>query len=117
MTGGISSSLTALTAYGAKLHVAANNAANANTKGFKHSRVTPIEGVPRGVRAVVERIGAPGPQVPAEASRGPAIEELSNVDLGQEMTDVLLAQRAFEINAQVLRTQDETLGTLLDIIR
>jgi flagellar hook protein FlgE len=117
MTGGISSSLTALTAFGTKLHVTANNVANANTKGFKYSRVTPVEGVPQGVRAVVERIGSPGPQVPVESSQGPAIEELSTVDLGQEMADMILSQRAFEANVHALRTQDEAVGTLLDIIR
>lgn len=117
MTSGISSSLTALTAFGTKLSVTANNVANIHTKGFKSSRVTPVEGVPQGVRAVVERIGAPGPQILDESPQGPVLVELSNVDIGQEMVELLLAQRALQLNARALKVQDEAIGSLLDIIR
>lgn len=41
--------------------------------------------------------------------------EGSNVDLGREMVEQILATRTFQFNAAAFRANDETLGTLLDI--
>jgi flagellar basal-body rod protein FlgG len=36
--------------------------------------------------------------------------ELSNVDLSKEMTDMIMAQRAFELNSRAMKTADEMWG-------
>lgn len=58
-----------------------------------------------------------GIEVPAEKPylvQDPTIRqgyvELSNVDLTQEMTDMIVAQRAFEMNSKAMKTADEMWG-------
>jgi flagellar basal-body rod protein FlgC len=48
---------------------------------------------------------------------GPALVELSNVDLGEETVNQILAQRGFEANISTLKTADDMLGTILDMKR
>lgn len=43
--------------------------------------------------------------------------EMSNVDIGEEMVNMLLAQRAFEFNLKSIKTADEMLASVLDILR
>lgn len=43
--------------------------------------------------------------------------ESSNVEIVQEMTDMIAAQRAYEINARAVRAADETMQTTNDLIR
>jgi len=43
--------------------------------------------------------------------------EGSNVDLGQEFTNMILAQRGFEANAKVITTSDELLQDLVNLKR
>ena len=41
--------------------------------------------------------------------------EGSNVDLGQEFTNMIIAQRGFEANAKVITTSDELLQDLVNL--
>ena len=43
-----------------------------------------------------------------------AIEE-SNVDLTQELVNMIVAQRAYQANAQTIKTQDQVLQTLVNL--
>lgn len=43
--------------------------------------------------------------------------EMSNVDLIDEMTDLLLAQRAYQLNARLIQTADQILETINNIRR
>jgi flagellar hook protein FlgE len=43
--------------------------------------------------------------------------EGSNVDLGQEFTDMIVAQRGFEANAKIITTSDEMLSDLVNLKR
>lgn len=43
--------------------------------------------------------------------------EMSNVDLGAEMTDLIIDQRGFQANSKVITTSDEMLQTLRDLKR
>ena len=43
--------------------------------------------------------------------------EMSNVDLGQEFTNMIIAQRGFEANAKVITTSDELLQDLVNLKR
>jgi len=44
--------------------------------------------------------------------KGQAVEK-SNVDMGQEMVKMIVAQRTYQANAQTIRTQDQVLQTLI----
>ena len=56
-----------------------------------------------------------GPVDPA-ATAGPA-QGAESTDLPGAMVDMLMAQRAFSAQLRVLKTADEMIGTLLDLVR
>ncbi len=118
MLNGIPASLSGLSALGKKHQVAANNVANAQTDGFKKSRTELVEApAPAfGVEAQVRQSETPGPEAFEDTSQGKQLVQQPNVDLGEEMANLLVAQRAFEMNVAALRAQDESVGTLMDII-
>ena len=43
--------------------------------------------------------------------------EMSNVDLAQEFTNLIIAQRGFQANSRVITTTDQMLQDLVDIKR
>ncbi len=43
--------------------------------------------------------------------------EMSNVDLSQEFTNLILAQRGFQASSKVITTSDDILQTLIDMKR
>jgi len=62
------------------------------------------------------------PQIgePATGNRGtiaPSTLEMSNVDLAQSFTDMILAQRGFQVNARVITTSDQILQELVSLKR
>ncbi len=57
---------------------------------------------------------------PAGGSRGQLLSgslEMSNVDLAQEFTNLIIAQRGFQANSRVITTSDQMLQDLVDIKR
>ncbi|MCX5590551.1 flagellar hook protein FlgE [Alcaligenes endophyticus] len=46
--------------------------------------------------------------------KGQAVEE-SNVDMGQELVNMIVAQRTYQANAQTIKTQDQMLQTLVTL--
>jgi len=58
-------------------------------------------------------ISAPGTGNLGELQGG-ALEE-SNVDLTQQLVDMITAQRAYQANAQTIKTQDQMLSTLVNL--
>jgi flagellar basal-body rod protein FlgC len=115
MMPAIHTALSGLSAVGKAIGVTAHNLANANTDRFKKSRTQFQEALGGGVQATVHQDNSPGPEVLRDSSQGPTIVELSNVDLGGELVDLMIAQRAFQANLKVLGTADQTLGSILDI--
>ena len=57
--------------------------------------------------------GAPG-QGKFGILRSGALEE-SNVDLTQELVNMMTAQRAYQANAQTIKTQDQIMSTLVNL--
>jgi flagellar hook protein FlgE len=108
-------SLSALSAFRKKMDVTANNIANVLTDEFKKSRVTFEDASPGGVAAVIDRVETQG--VPKETIRDDHTElvESSNVDLGEELTDIIPTQTAYSANLKTLKAQDEMMGSLLNI--
>jgi flagellar basal-body rod protein FlgC len=100
-----SHSLSALDAFGKKMAVIANNVAN-------------IQSAPvNGVSVQISQVETPGHLRLAEEDGKMVEKEMSNVDPAQEISLSLLTKRYYQANLKVLNTNDEMLGSLLDIIQ
>ncbi|MDK9709190.1 MAG: flagellar basal body protein [Desulforhopalus sp.] len=115
MISAYSSALTALQAFGTKVQSGANNIANANTDGFRKTRVTMAEQQPQGVRATVDQVNTPGASVFQETSGGPDLVELSNVEMSSEIPEMSLSSQFYKANLKTIETVNDMTGTLLDI--
>jgi flagellar basal-body rod protein FlgC len=115
MISAIHTALSGLAAIGKQIEVIANNVANVNTEGFKKSKTEFVEIPTGGVLPVVEKDDSSGPTVLRDTAGNRTMVELSNVDLGEEAVQQIVAQRSFEANLQTLRTGDALLGSILDI--
>ena len=80
----------------------AHNVANVNTDGFVPDRVNAAAIKDSGVRTSIERTAPKSlPETPREAV-------FSQTDLPTEMTNLLMAKRAYQANAKVIETGDES---------
>jgi len=111
----MSSAVSAINAFEKRMGVTSNNVANSQSYGFKKSRADLEEGENGAVEVEISQVNTPGPLVTVEESGTPVIQETSNVDLSEEIPQAVLTQRGFEANLKVLKTEDEVLGSLLDI--
>jgi flagellar basal-body rod protein FlgC len=107
--------LSALRAFGLKFQVTANNIANVNTDGFKKSRADLKDNHPAGVEAVITRIDTPGYLKPAEDG-SLEMRESSNVELEEELVGLIGTSRAYLANIKALKREEETIGSVLDLI-
>jgi flagellar basal-body rod protein FlgC len=89
MISAYQSGLSALQAFGTKIQSNSNNIANANTEGFKKTRVTLAETAPQGVKA--------------------------NVELSSEIPEMNLNSRFYQANLKTIETVNDMTGTLLDL--
>ncbi len=115
MSVSFNTSASALQAYGGSQAVTANNIANVNTDGFDKQRAMMQEQEPAGVSMEVETVESQGAIRIDDTDAGQEQVETSNVDLNEEMPQMIENQRSFEANTKVIKTQDQMLGTLLDI--
>ena len=115
MISAYQSGLSALQAFGTKIQSNSNNIANANTEGFKKTRVTLAESVPQGVQANVEKINTPGTTVSQETGAATDLVELSNVELSSEIPEMNLNSRFYQANLKTIETVNDMTGTLLDL--
>jgi flagellar basal-body rod protein FlgC len=91
-----------------RLSVSANNVANADTPGFKASRVDTVELSGGGVQTVISRDNSAGPANP-DGSEG------SNVDLAAEQVAMVRDATYYAANAAVVKVANRMLGSLLDM--
>lgn len=96
---------TGMRAAEALFDAAANNIANADTPGYR-SMQPQLSALPGGGVAVTGVTRSPG------AGSDP---QLSNVDLGEELSTMLVASGAYDANAKVMSEQMRMQGALLDI--
>ena len=61
------------------------------------------------------QFGAPGTGAMGAIAGG--MLEMSNVDLSQEFTNLIVAQRGFQANARIITTSDEVLQELANLKR
>ena len=111
------STLSAIKAFGVKMGVTANNIANVQTEEFKKSRATLVEGPRENVAVEITQSDTPGPIVVEVTDDQYTEREMSNVDLAEEIPQTMIAQRGYEANLATLRTQDEMLKSIIDIIK
>jgi len=112
-----SSALAALRAISTKVDATAHNVANVETEGYKKTRVTIEENQAGEPAARAEKINTPGPLVQKQATDG-SIEmvEMSNVELTEEIPNLALSRRFYQANLKTVQTEDQMLGSLMDII-
>jgi flagellar hook protein FlgE len=116
MTLSTNSHLSALSAFGKKMGVIAHNVANGYTEAFKRSRALLIEGPNQSVHVEISRSGSPGyPGVdsPNNSTDG---KEPSNVDLAEEIPQAILVHNGYSANLKAIKTRDEMIGMVLDIL-
>lgn len=109
------SALSALNAFSTRVNSNANNIANANSEGFKRTRVNLASTETGGVRPVVEKIDAPGTTILLEGSSGLEEVELSNVELSREIPEMNLNSTLYKANLKTLQVADEMTGSLLNL--
>lgn len=107
--------MAGLRAFSTRVNSNANNIANANTDGFKKTRVTLASTENGSVAANVEKIQTPGVVVYQEGTAGPDEVELSNVDLGQEIPEMSINSTLYKANLKTLQVADEMTGSLLKL--
>ena len=111
-----SPAVSALSAYSTGVHGSAYTIANISTDGFQPVDVRYQSGTnDRGVEPAITRqntqdVVSISPEARAAAGLGP-----SNTEISREIPSMMQDQRSFEANAAVIRTQDEMLGTKLDL--
>jgi flagellar basal-body rod protein FlgC len=123
------SSVSGMQAQSTRLAVSAGNVANVSTVGrtgvtsgkeaaYKPQEVLQTTTAGGGVRADVRAVQPASVQVymPDSAlADEEGIVAAPNVSIEKETVDQMLAKRAYQANAAVIRTQDEMLGSLLDL--
>ncbi len=116
MVDSVGNSMAALKAFGTKMQTTSKNIANVNSEEFKKSRTILKEASTGGVTAHVEKVDSPGPEIASVEGGSKVKTELSNVDLTEEMTEMIVAKNGYSANLKALETEDEMLGAALDIV-
>ncbi len=114
MMDGLHAAYSGLVAYGRKTSVSGHNLANAETRNFKKNRL--ILETQNGGGVTTQLEGPDSNQNPTPPVEEVKQSETTGVDLGEEMVQLTTSQRAFEANAESMKTQNEVLGTLVDIM-
>ena len=116
MISSMGSNTTALKAFETKMGVTAKNIATVNSEEYKKSRATLKAGPNGNVQVDIERIDTPGPAIVSEEGGQTTKKELSNVDLSEEITEMIIAEHGYVANLKAVKAQDEVLGEALDIL-
>ncbi len=112
-----SAALSAISAFQKKLNVTADNIANSRTDGYKRERAILSEAENGGVKAqIIKDEETPGPVHETYADDTVSETEGSNVDLVDEMAGLITVRHAYQANLATLKTEDEMLGRLIDIM-
>ncbi len=97
----ISNNLSSISAHQTMLNNSADNVANVNTNKFIPSDTT-ITNNKNSVSANTRKADDTG-------------SDKSQTDLSKEIPDQIIAEKAIAVNVSAIRTQDEMLGSLLDM--
>lgn len=109
----INNNISALNALATKQAVSSNNVANVESVKFKKSTAVLEEGQTGSVSTKVQQVNTPGVMINQPDG---SVEELSNVDLGQELVGMIPTQHGYEANLKALQINGEMDDTTLDLI-
>jgi flagellar hook protein FlgE len=98
----ISNNISSMMANQSYLNNGANNIANSNTDGF----------IPN---STVLKQSSNDSVVANSRVASDTGSQKSQTDLNKEIPDQIVAQNGFSVNSSAIKTQDEMLGTLLDM--
>jgi flagellar basal-body rod protein FlgC len=109
MLNAINSASSALRAYAVTMNVSAHNVANINTEGYSSQRASLSEARGGGVK--VDSV-----HNPAEPRQDAYVSGINNVHYAKEAVEQIVSLRAFQANAASVRSADEMLGTLINML-
>lgn len=109
----VKTNISALNALATKQAVSSNNIANVDSVEFKKSTAILEEGKSGAVTAKVQPVNTPGIMINQPDG---SLQELSNVDLGQELAGTIPTQHAYEANLKALQANEEMEDTAIDLI-
>lgn len=109
----VKTNISALNALATKQAVSSNNIANVDSVEFKKSTAILEEGKSGAVSAKVQPVNTPGVMINQPDG---TLVELSNVDLGQELTGMIPTQHAYAANLKALQASEEMEDTAIDLI-
>ena len=127
MLGPNFSPLTGLKNASKRLQNSANNLANVQTAGLKKGKVNSVEIKTDGKRIYpISKVNTQGGLIqdnnsldlPIEGDFGSVVSgflEGSNVDIEKEMVEQIITKAALRANINVIKVNDEMIGSLLDI--
>ena len=101
-------------AYARQTSVTAANISNVNTPGFNPSRSVTQPVPAGGVTSTVQTTAAQGPMTQDPSLQ--ATPEVSNVDIGGEMVNLIQSKYGFSAQTSVIKASDEMMGSLMDIV-
>jgi flagellar basal-body rod protein FlgC len=116
MITSVNSNISALQAFSKQMAVSANNVANALSDDFKKSLAINTEGENGQVQTTITKANTPGPLVDDPLSSTGELKELSNTDIAEEMVNQIIASQGYKANTKVIKTYEETIGSLIDLI-
>ena len=116
MAFSINSSLSAIKAFGSKMGIHGNNVANCYSDGFKKSRAVLLENARGGVQVNIEKIEVPISLHDGSTPHPVTEKERSDVDLAEEIPQILITKRGFESSLMALKTCDEMIGTIINLL-
>ena len=99
------------------MQVSAHNIANVSTDSFSPQRAVYATGHSGDgvVLDAVYKVDAAAMQgLPRDY--GVAVQPISGTELSREMPQMIMTQRGFEANAAAVRTADQILGTIIDMV-
>jgi flagellar hook protein FlgE len=97
----LSPAISGMHASSIRLNTVGHDVANINTPKFEQSRVNQSEGLQ-------------GTEV-SSITKEKNLTSFSNTKLAEEQTESVIASASYKANSQVVRLQDEMLGTLIDL--
>ena len=109
----VKNNISALNALANKQAISSNNIANVESSKFKKSTTIIEEEKNGAVTSKIQQVNTPGVMINQPDG---SMEELSNVDLPQELTGMISTKHGYEANLKALQVQNEMEESTLDLI-
>lgn len=109
ITNALNNGLSGMRAAQSALDVSSHNIANMNTQGFKPQQIVQSENSTGGVSTAVR-----APAAKSIDTAGKPEAAASGTDAATEMVNSLQFRATFDLNAKMVKTADEMLGTLVN---